>query len=321
MLFLNLAKAHCMEQSKIERLLQLIMLLASKTDHTIEDIAGRLGTTSRSIYRYIDTLRKCRFAIDKRKSNVYKLIRLPNSSVNLNNLVYFSQEEAHLVNSLIHSLEGSNTLKAVLQKKLAAIYNIANLTEVIADKEIARKIETLGEAIRNKRQVILKDYESAHSHSITDRVIEPFAFTTNYIDIWGFDIEKQENRVFKIARIGSVENIDSDWLHEENHKQSMTDCFRMNGTKVYPVKLILSLRAKNLLLEEYPLSSKDLKEEKGNWLLETEVYDLAGVGRFVMGLAGEITIVDSLELEEYISSYASKHILPYIKESETKAPL
>ena len=309
-----------MEHSKIERLVQLIMLMASRTDHTIEDISERLGTTSRSVYRYIETLRKAGFAIDKRRSNLYKLIRLPHSSVNLNNIVYFSQEEAYIIHHLIHNLASTNTLKVNLQKKLAAIYNVANLTEFIVDKNTANNIEELGLAIRNRQQVVLRAYESAHSHAVSDRHIEPFAFTTNYIDIWAYDLDKEENRVFKVARIGSVENTRNNWVFADKHQQTMSDCFRMNGERSYHIKLVLSLRAKNLLLEEYPLSGKYLKNVENAWILETEVFDLAGVGRFVLGLAGEVTIIDSPELEEYVSSYVKEHLLTYIRKSETNGP-
>lgn len=309
-----------MEQSKIERLLQLIMLMASKADYTIEAIAEKLGMTPRSAYRYIDTLRKSGFAVEKRKPNLYKLIRIPNSSVNLNNLVYFSQEEAYLMQSLIQSLEATNSLKTSLLKKLSAIYTVADLTELIIDKDCSRHIEELGNAIRNKQQVILHHYESAHSHIVNDRLIEPFAFTTNYIEVWGYDIQKRENRVFKIARIGSVEKLNIKWEYQESHQQSQTDCFRMNGTNSYDVKIALSLRAKNLLIEEYPLAANDIKEENGSWIFRSEVYDLAGVGRFVLGLAGEVVIIDSPDLVEYVSAYAEEHILPYIRKSETDGP-
>ena len=57
----------------MERLLQLIMLMSSKTDYTIDDLSERLGTSPRSIYRYIETLRRSGFVIDKKKSNLYKL--------------------------------------------------------------------------------------------------------------------------------------------------------------------------------------------------------------------------------------------------------
>ena len=294
--------------------------MASKADYTIEEIAERLGMTSRSIYRYIDTLRKSGFAVEKRKPNLYKLIRIPNSSVNLNNLVYFSHEEAFLIHSLIQNLQATNSLKISLLKKLSTVYNVVNIAELFIDKDSSSHIEELGNAIRNKQQVILHDYESAHSHSVSDRYIEPFAFTTNYIDVWGYDIQKQVNRVFKIARIGSVENLKDKWIYNDRHQQSMADCFRMNGTIPYNVTLSLTLRAKNLMIEEYPLASKDIIEKNGNWLFSSEVYDLAGVGRFVLGLAGEVSIIDSPELKDYVRSYAEEHILPYIKESETNGP-
>lgn len=309
-----------MDHPKIERLLQLIMLMASKADHTVEEIANRLGTSSRSVYRYIETLRNVGFVIEKRKSNLYKLIRIPNSSVNINSLVYFSQEEAYLLNSLIHRLEGTNALKIGLQKKLSAVYNIANLTEFIVDKNSAKHIEALGNAVRSKQCVILHDYESANSHSVSDRFIEPFSFSTNYIDVWAYDLVKRENRMFKIARIGSVELLDKPWSNEELHQQLLTDCFRMNGDSSFDIKLQLSIRAKNLLIEEFPLAEKDITEADGKWILKTTVYNLAGVGRFVIGLAEEVSIIDSPALEEYVRNYAAQHIVPYIRESETNGP-
>ena len=120
-----------MDQSKIERLLRLIILMSCKEEHTIEDISAKLGITPRSVYRYIDTLRHCGFAIDKRKSNLYKLVKLPNSSINFNKLIFFTEEEACIINNLISSLDNSNVLKTTLQKKLCAIYELVGLAELI----------------------------------------------------------------------------------------------------------------------------------------------------------------------------------------------
>lgn len=142
--------------------------------------------------------------------------------------------------------------------------------------------------------------------------MEPFELTTNCIDVWGYDLEKQENRVFKISRIGDVVVLDDPWSHEEKHMRSKTDCFRMSGFEQTPIKLELSLRAKSLLIEEYPLAQKDLKEVDGKWILETMVSDMAGVTRFVIGLADEIKVVDSPALEEYIRNFIQNYILTNI---------
>ena len=85
----------------------------------------------------------------------------------------------------------------------------------------------------------------------------------------------------------------------------------MSGYEQTPVKLELSLMAKNLLLEEYPLAQKDLKEIDGKWILETMVSDMAGVGRFVIGLADEIEVIDSPALRDYIRQFVTQNLLPY----------
>ena len=308
-----------MERPKIERLLLLVMLMSSKSDHTVEDIAQRLDITSRSVYRYIETLRKVGFAVDKRQSNLYKLVKIPGISIDFDKLIYFSEEEAYILNSLINGLDGTNSIKRGLQKKLSAIYDLTNLADIVIDKSIAQNVESLGNAIRSKKKVILKNYESAHSDTISDRTVEPFCFTTNYIDIWAYDLEKHENKVYKISRIDSVQIMQEYWENESAHNRPSADCFRMSGNKSIPIKLELSLRAKNLLLEEYPLAAKYLREEGNLWILETNVHDLAGVGRFVIGLAAEIRIISSPELEEYVQNYALEHIIN--RKRDPEAPL
>ena len=300
-----------MDQPKIERMLRLMKMMSGNVNYTVEELGDKLGISYRSIYRYIDTFKASGFVVEKLQKNVYKLGKMPRSYVDMKNLIYFSEEEAYIIDSLINSLDETNTLKTDLKKKLSAVYNFTTMISYVQKKEIAERVEALGQAIRGKKKVVLKAYESANSKEVTDRHVEPFAFTTNCIDIWGFDTEKQENRIFKISRIGSVEMQEEAWEYEEKHERSKTDCFRMSGYEQTPVKLELGLQAKTLLLEEYPLAEKDLKREGKKWILETMVSDMAGVGRFVIGLAHDIKIVDSPALTEYIKEFVSKHLQKY----------
>lgn len=297
-----------MDQPKIERMLRLMKMMAGNRNYTIDELAEKLGTSYRSIYRYIDTFKDCGFVVNKVRSNVYKLGKLPKSYVELRSLIYFSEEEAYVVNGLIDSLDATNMLKTNLKKKLSAVYESTNIVKYVQKTEVAEHIELLGDAIRNKKKVILKAYESAHSQEVADRFIEPFEFTTNCIDVWGFDLEKQENRVFKISRIGKVCLLEDGWSQEENHQTSKTDCFRISSFKQTPVKLELSLMAKNLLVEEYPLSERDLRYEGDKWILETMVSGMEGVGRFVLGLINEIKVVDSPALDDYLRKYINAYL-------------
>ena len=297
-----------MEQPKIERLLRLMKMMSGNTNFTVDELAERLGISYRSIYRYIDTFKESGFVVEKLHSNVYKLGKMPKSYVDLKRLIYFSEEEAYIINSLINSLDNTNALKTNLLKKLSAVYNSTSIANYTCNKESALSIESLGEAIKERKKVILKNYESGNSHKVSDRLVEPFEFTTNMIDVWCYDLEKKENKVFKISRIGEVRVLEEEWSEEEAHRKSITDCFRMSGFEQTPVKLEMGIMAKNLLLEEYPLAEKDLKKEGDRWILETMVSDMAGVGRFVIGLAHDIKVIDSPELVEYIRLFVTKHL-------------
>jgi predicted DNA-binding transcriptional regulator YafY len=138
--------------------------------------------------------------------------------------------------------------------------------------------------------------------------VEPYGFSTNYCDVYAFEVATGQNKTFKISRIGHVIPQQTEWEHGDLHEIIEPDCFRMNGKGLIPVTLKMTMKAKNLLVEEYPLASRDLTFEDGYWWLRTTVKNLAGVGRFVIGLADQITIVNSPELSLYISSFAHKHL-------------
>jgi predicted DNA-binding transcriptional regulator YafY len=157
---------------------------------------------------------------------------------------------------------------------------------------------------------VLHGYQSAHGGEVRDRLVEPFAFTTNYVQVWCFDPEDGTSKLFKTARIGSVEVTDTPWEHAADHAEGFIDVFRMHGEHRIRVRLELGMLACNLLCEEYPLAERDIRPlRRGRWLLDTEVAGMAGVGRFVVGLLDDIRIVDSPELTDYLREYLRKNAI------------
>lgn len=291
-----------MDQPKIERMLRLMKLLSSTREYSIDELAIRLEMSPRTIYRYIDTFKNAGFAVSKIRSNIYRLETIGDDFPEFEHLIYFSEEESYIVNSLIDRLDPSNSLKAGLKAKLSTIYDKTGIADFVDKKSTGSKVEALGEAIRSRKRVVLRGYESGNSHTVRDRVVEPFGFTRNFVDVWAFDVEDGKNKIFKIFRVGSVEICEEDWMYEQSHKKSETDAFRMSGDKPVRVRLQLSLLAKNLLVEEFPLAERDLRFRDGNWILDTNVYSFAGVGRFFLGVLGEAVIIDSPEFGEYVES-------------------
>lgn len=299
-----------MDQPKIERLLRLMKLLTANTTYTVDQLAERLNMSRRTIYRYIDTFRDAGFVI-KKSGDCIRLDKASPHFKDISQLVHFTEEEAVILKSAIESIDDTNLLKQNLKRKLYAVYDNKTLADTVVKGKNAPNIRNLIEAIEEERQVILHGYQSAHGSAVRDRRVEPFAFTTNYVQVWCYDAEDGRCKLFKSSRIGSVELTETPWEHKTDHHEGFIDIFRLHGENARTlVQLELGLLAYNLLIEEYPLAERDLKPlGEGRWLLDTEVAGMAGVGRFVVGLLDNIRIIDSPELKAYLKEYMAKNAL------------
>jgi len=289
-----------MDQPKLERLLRLMTLLTCNVSYTIQDLSDKLDMSVRTIYRYIDTFREAGFVV-KKQGEVFRLDKSSPYFKDISQLVHFTEEEAHILKSAIESIDENNLLKQNLKKKLYTVYDYKILADTVVHGKDAKNINLLVEAIENKLQVRLCNYSSAHSKTIRDRIVEPFAFTTNYVQLWAYDTEEKQNKLFKIKRIADTEILSNAWQFTAEHQSGYIDIFRISSFEQLPVKLKLNIRAANLLTEEYPLSEKYLwKISDNEWILETKVCSFEGVGRFIMGLLQDVEIINSDELKEFI---------------------
>lgn len=302
-----------MDQPKIERMLRLMKILTANTLYTVDEIAERLSMSRRTIYRYIDTFREAGFVI-KKSGNHIRLDKESPHFKDISQLVHFTEEEAVILKRAIENIDDTNLLKQNLKRKLYSVYDNKILADTIVRGSNSNNVHALIEAIEEHRQVELVGYRSAHGGAVRDRHVEPFAFTTNYVQVWCYDIESGSCKLFKLSRIESVRVLDTEWQHAAEHEKAQIDIFRMNGKEPKSVKLELGILAHNLILEEFPLSENYLTQiGKDRWLLQTEVRNYAGVARFVVGLMDDIKIVDTPELEQYLADYVAKYWSNVIK--------
>lgn len=295
-----------MEQGTMERLLRA-MLILSETALTAQEFAQKLGTSLKTAYRYIDTFRESGLVMDKDRENRYKIKRLSRHFCELGDLLYFTKEEAHILKSAIESIDDTTILKQNLRKKLYSIYDFKMVADIVVEPKNKDVVHNIIEAIESERQVVLCGYRSAHSNSVSDRVVEPFALTTNYVQVWCYVPDEDKIKLFKISRIQGVKILDNNWQHKDRHKQAFIDIFRISSSKQLPIKLKLNLRAASLLMEEYPLSKEFLARMSDNeWILETKVCSYEGVTRFILGLYEDVKILESPKLMEFVNAKIKK---------------
>ena len=297
-----------MEHASIYRIFRMLEMLGSNVDYTTPELTERLDVCERSTYRYIETLKLAGCTIIKKDKNIHKLVKIPSEGIKLEELVLISSEEAFLIHRMLRSIAGECPLVYNLELKLAAIFDAICITEIVGNKSASENIKELKKAINNHERVVLMNYESSHTMQISNREVEPYAFSTNYADVYAYEIATGKNKIFKVCRIGWVKPTCHLWEYEDKHEVISPDCFRMNGKESIPVTLKMTLMAKSLLIEEYPLSARDLTYEDGYWWLRTHVKSMAGVGRFYLGLSDQIEILDSPELVLYIREHVKKNL-------------
>lgn len=299
-------KCNIMEHGKMERLVEAMIIL-SRESMTVEKFAEKLGTSLKTAYRYIDTFKNAGLVLEKEQKCRYKIKRLEKKFKELGDLLYFTKEEAYILKSAIEGIDENNTIKQNLKKKLYSIYDFKMVADVVVVPKNRDIVQNIITAIETRKQVILHGYSSAHSNTVSDRLVEPFGLTTNYVQAWCYEPSTGKVKMFKIARIQSVEILGMEWQYEDRHVQNHIDIFRISSPDQLPIKLKLDLRATNLLMEEYPLSKECLSQVSDNeWILETNVCNYEGVTRFILGLYEDVKIMDSPKLLEFVNERIKK---------------
>lgn len=181
--------------------------------------------------------------------------------------------------------------------------------KVFKDKDKAAAISLLQHAFSQKKCVVLHNYSSNNSGSVTNRFVEAYDVRPDDNLVICYDRDKKGIRVFNISRIGYVEIKENEpWLHETEHVKKDVDLFHMTGEKPIHLFLQLDLMARNLLIEEYPRSAEQIASTKdpNMFYLDTHVYSMSGIGRFYIGLAEHIKIIEGPELKQWVKDYISK---------------
>jgi predicted DNA-binding transcriptional regulator YafY len=297
------------EHDRLKRLLELMIYLSSGIRRSLAETARRFEVSERTVLRYVRTFREAGFIIPRPQNGLYYIDKNSPYFREIDELLHFSREEAYILQKAIHSISDENLLKHNLIKKLYALYDFDRVAKTIVKKEHSECIHQLMKAIKERKKVILRGYLSANSNEMKDRIVEPFDFTTNYVATWAYDTADKSCKTFKNTRISSVQLMAEKQQHEADHKKLPIDIFRISGEQQTTVILRLSIRACELLKEEYPLSEEYIKQvNEGLFELRAPVCSFEGVGRFVMGLSNDIKVVGPKELIVFLKEKAIRFL-------------
>jgi len=300
-----MAKENKVEQQKILRIFKLINLMNTNVGKTVKRLGESLDTDPRTIYRYFTLLEALGFQIEKQNTKFKIVDRV--GGVTDSFYGTFSDEESEFLAQALSQSGQKSLLKESILKKVNARSHIQQGAKKIFNAKLGVFVDELADAVKNKYQVLLIDYYSLNSNSEKSRLVEPVAFTKDYEYIHAFEIETKSMKKFKLERISEVEVTNKKHQYESLHVGYEDAFFGFSGVAKYHVKLKLSKKAYHLLIEEYPEARPYTKTaHRQHYFFEHEIAEFPGISRFILGLPGEVQVMEGEELKEFLSEQLEK---------------
>lgn len=290
-----------MRHDKLEKELRLLSLLTENRGYTVSQLCDRLGMSRRNLYYYIEFFRDSGFHVYKH-GNCYCIDRDSPFFNRLIDRVSFTEEEAVLIRRLLDRTKKGNALIAGLKKKLDRFYDFDILSDEEPREQAVVNIRALYDAIKTKRQVVLRGYASGNSRTTRDRLVEPFMLMNGNNEARCYEPASGLNKTFKVSRMRDVEVLDTEWRYEKSHRDMYTDVFMFSSEELHPVTMTLGQLSFNVLREEYPRAEKFTRPDgRGRHLLEMDVCSYVGIGRFVLGLYDDVEVLGDEGFVTYLT--------------------
>ena len=296
------------DQQKLYKVLQLIRLLNTPPSKDVPALVRRLSASKSRIYEYLALIERVGYKI-KTDSNHRKSLEL---SVSKYGNGVLEPDDLALIQDILQRSGSKNPLAQELLHKLDANLSLIPLADALPQLHASRMIQLIRAGIQQQRRLMLRRYRSLTSNETTDRYIEPMELTEDFRYIIAWDIKKKGQRQFKLERIEDVDLLDEKIAKERI--ASPMDIFGLTsddnmGHQWHSVKLKLSATAHHLIIEEFPLSRQYIRIVRKQIIFDGMVRHWKGIGRFCLGLPGEVEVLEPDELRMYLNKKMGEHKL------------
>ena len=272
------------ELGKLLRIFRLIELLTSPPAKTTKQLAARLEVGRKSVERYYKLLERLGYYVDSDDKHRYFI------TVEKGGDDRVDHGEAAYLNDLLTELQDDSPMRSSLLLKINKQYRLLPTIQTLQRNAQYAKLKELQRAADTKRVVHLHNYVAGDGKISPLRRIAVTGFTERNDRVKAFDLDKQAEREFTLARIGLLEVTEEDLPGE--YPFYPNDLFGWPGKSWYHVRLRLSPRAHQLLREEYPASLGALTPDKeGGAVADLRLRGWPGCGRFVLSLPREVEVL------------------------------
>lgn len=296
------------------RLLRLVRLLQGHQRRSVGELARLLNVNRRTIYRDLKCLEEEGFPIEQELTSYRYFLAKPQLSGDL------TPEESLTLTNALSMLPQQDPVVQALRQKLQLHQELQPLQHQLRLVVLAQVVRELQDSIEKKQQIVLEGYLSAHSNSCKDRLVEPIALVSNHSILQAYEPASGITKSYKVDRIGKISYTGQPQRYRRRHQHQLADAFGLSGDREWNVTLLLNTRAAALLREEYPATEPQISPNKTNdaypFRYNGKVQNWQGIGRFILGLPGDVVVEGPEELRGYLAGAAQQLYKQFCEESK-----
>ena len=295
---------------KIDRLIGIITILLRSDQVTAPELAKRFEVSRRTINRDIEDI--CRAGIPLVTTQGYGGGISISEGYKLDHAL-LTQEELRILFSGLKGLDSisERPCSPLLAEKLSAREAEAAGAMVIDlashhQKSLITKISAIQEAIQNRRHISFwYYYEKGESH----RTIEPckllFKWSAWYV--WGYCLERQDFRLFKLNRLWRLEAGADTFAPRELPALDLDQYFSAGGIRL---KALFHEHQKYRRVEEY---GPDCYQPgpRNSLLFERDFASYSNMLEWVLSFGGQAEVLEPQRLREELRLQAEKMLENY----------
>lgn len=284
------------DEESIYRVFKLIRLLNTPPPKAARQLRESLGRSSSQFYRDKALLERLGYPLDKDEHDRWYLqFQFEKGKKGI-----LEPEELFFLQEHLQQTGAASPLAQSILHKFDRNLSMIPLADALPQLHSSRILQLIRTGMEMQRCLLLRGYHSLASSTMSDRRIEPLEITLDHRYLIAWDLDKNRQSQFKLARIQDV-----DILEEKTtpgRTASPMDIFGLTGDEWQDVKLKLTNFAHHLLLEEFPSAQPDIKRRREGVFFEGRVRSWKGIGRFVLGLPGEIEVVGPEGFRGYLQT-------------------
>lgn len=250
---------------KIERLIQMIMILLQNKKVTASYLAEKFDVSKRTIYRDITDLCLAGIPITTQVGNDGGIIIEDDYKLDK---TLFTQQELQAIFSGLLSLDSISTDKKyqMIMEKFHDKSTVLMKNHILIDLSshykdtLSLKVEMVQEAI-GKTKALSFDYYNKHGMNI--KRVEPYMVVYQWSNwyIFGFDVENKKFQLYKLNRIWNIHLLEQSFSLRDIPPEALV--FETFFTNEIQVVVLFDKSMKYRLIEEYGI---DCYREEGDFL-------------------------------------------------------